>query len=242
MRFVRAAVAAVLLAVFAAVARAESWIEPVMRLAPERGPPTIALTLDACGGKADMRIIDALIAGRVPATIFVSGIWLRRNQKALLLLLAHPDLFQIENHGHRHLPAIDRPGSVYGLPAAGSAEGVAAEIEAGRADIERATGQYPSWYRGAGALYTRTSMALIEHLGQRLAGYSLAGDGGARLSRAATLKRMLGARDGEVILVHANHPERPSGQGVADAIVELRHKGFRFVRLASPGLKFIYRK
>ena len=49
---------------------------------------------------------------------------------------------------------------------------------------------------------------------------------------------MLKARDGEVLLLHINHPERPAGQGAADGIRELKAKGYRFVRLDSPGLRF----
>jgi peptidoglycan/xylan/chitin deacetylase (PgdA/CDA1 family) len=220
-------------------AHAEPWIEPIMRMAPDRGPPTIALTFDACGGRADNRILDVLIGEHVPATIFVTSSWLRRNPEALARLRSRPDLFQIENHGHRHLPAIDRPAVVYGLKAAGSPAAVAAEIELGRNGVKAATGRLPGWYRGAAALYSRTSLDIVAHLGQRLAGHSIAADGGAQLSRSAARRRMLSARDGEVLLMHINHPERPSGQGVAEAIVELRSKGYRFVRLNSPGLRFI---
>jgi peptidoglycan/xylan/chitin deacetylase (PgdA/CDA1 family) len=211
-----------------------------MRLAPDRGPPTIALTFDACSGLADERIIDVLIQEHVSSTIFVTGRWLKRNPKALARLLAYPKLFQIENHGHKHIPAIDRNTVVYGLQAAGSAQVIAAEVEAGREDVRLAAGRASTWYRGAAALYTHASLDLIRHLGQRLAGYSLAGDGGAHLSGKASYNRMMAARDGDVLLLHINQPHRSAGQGVAEAIRDLKRKGYRFVRLDSPGLEFIY--
>ncbi len=46
-----------------------------MRLVvPEGAPRTVALTLDACSGGVDMRIIDTLLEQSVPATIFVSRV------------------------------------------------------------------------------------------------------------------------------------------------------------------------
>jgi peptidoglycan/xylan/chitin deacetylase (PgdA/CDA1 family) len=210
-----------------------------MRMVPERGPPTIALTFDACSGRADERIIGLLVQERIPATVFVTTRWLRRNPQALAVLLAHPALFQIENHGRHHKPAIDRKAFVYGLPAAGSPDAVAQEIEGGLEDIARMAGVRPAWYRGAAALYTESSLGIVAHLGQRVAGYSLAPDGGALLSRSAALRRTLSAANGDVLLAHINHPDRPAGQGVAEGILELKKRGFRFVRLGSPGLRFL---
>jgi peptidoglycan/xylan/chitin deacetylase (PgdA/CDA1 family) len=57
-----------------------SLIEPTLRLAGHsEGPPQVALTLDACDGGIDERILDALILNEVPATVFISGRWLARN-------------------------------------------------------------------------------------------------------------------------------------------------------------------
>jgi peptidoglycan/xylan/chitin deacetylase (PgdA/CDA1 family) len=213
-------------------------IEVHMRLASDRGPPTVALTFDACGGKTDRRILDLLVRERIPATIFVTSIWLRRNPEGLALLLANPGLFGIENHGRHHVPAVDRAANIFGLKAAGSAQAVAAEIEGGREDIIKATGRTPQWYRGAAAVYTGESLDLARHLGQRIAGFSIAADGGALLSRSQTSRRIAAARDGDILLMHINHPERRAGQGVAEGLLELKRRGYRFVRLDSPGVGF----
>ena len=96
-------------------------IEPHMRL--PNAPPdrlTVALTFDACPGAFDERIADALVAARIPATIFVTGVWLRENPKGLAFLLAHRDLFAIENHGEWHTPPILGVGRMFGIPVAGS--------------------------------------------------------------------------------------------------------------------------
>ena len=80
----------------------------------------VALTLDACSGATDMRILGTLIENRIPATIFVTARWLKRNGLVVEVMKAHPDLFEIEDHGAMHVPPIDVKVSVYGLAAAGS--------------------------------------------------------------------------------------------------------------------------
>jgi peptidoglycan/xylan/chitin deacetylase (PgdA/CDA1 family) len=66
-----------------------------LHIKPEAGGSgRVALTLDACGGKTDTRILSALVENRIPATIFVTGIWLKRNAAAVEVMRAHPDLFE----------------------------------------------------------------------------------------------------------------------------------------------------
>ena len=210
------------------------FISPKLTLSgPAKSLPTVALTLDACTGKTDMRILNALVSNSIPATVFVTSRWMKRNAQAMALLKSRPDLFQIENHGAAHVPAIDIAGTAYGARTAGSGEAVEREVVEGAKAIEAATGRKPQWFRGATALYTRSSLDRIRKTGARIGGYSMAGDGGATLGAAATAKRIASARDGEVILVHVNHPERASGKGVADGILALKRKGFRFVKLGA---------
>ncbi len=210
-----------------------SLIEPRLTFAHHGEiAPEVALTLDACGGKADSRILAGLVENHIPATIFVTAKWLARNPAAVAILKSHPELFEIENHGARHLAAIDEPMHVYGIKAAGSAASVATEVEDGSKAIIAATGHAPHWFRGATAKYTPSSVALIGTLHERVAGYSLAADAGALLGEKATARRIANARDGDVILAHVNQPRRPAGAGVVEGVLALKAKGFRFVTLS----------
>ena len=193
--------------------------------------------LDGCSGchmsflDIDERILDELIADRVPATLFVTHRWLKRNAATTALLLAHADLFEIENHGENHVPAItDRP-TVFGLPTAGSLAAVSEEVAGGAAAVTAAFGRSPIWYRDASARYSRDAAHLIGELGYRIAGYSLNADVGASLPADAVSKRIRTARPGDVIIAHINHPERPAGAGVVEGIKALLAKGVRFERL-----------
>jgi peptidoglycan/xylan/chitin deacetylase (PgdA/CDA1 family) len=210
----------------------EEIVEPEMRLVvPAGAPRTVALTLDACSGAADMRIIETLLELSVPATIFVTGLWLRGNPHALALLLARPDLFSLENHGERHLPPVLGSRTVYGLQVAGTLEAVQREVDRGADVLVAAGGVRPRWYRGAAALYSPSAIGAIEALGFSIAGYSLSADEGASLPAAAVARRMEAAKNGEVLLAHVNQPLRPSGAGVTEGVAALRRAGVVFVGL-----------
>jgi peptidoglycan/xylan/chitin deacetylase (PgdA/CDA1 family) len=207
-------------------------LEPKLQISKIPGEgPAVALTFDACMGQTDARILDMLIDNEIPATIFVTARWLKRNPEPLARMLAHPDLFEIENHGENHVPAVDRPASIYGIAAAGSPEAVAREVEAGAEAITLATGRRPTWFRGATAKYTRSSIAEIKAMGFDIAGYSINGDGGSLLGASVTVKHFASARDGDVIIAHINQPSHAAGEGVVKGVLALKAKGYRFVLL-----------
>jgi peptidoglycan/xylan/chitin deacetylase (PgdA/CDA1 family) len=79
-------------ALAAAPARAGAHVMPRLRLAPRAGgPPRVALTLDACSGRADLRVFDGLVRLGLPATIFVTGLWLRANPRMVAMLRERAD-------------------------------------------------------------------------------------------------------------------------------------------------------
>jgi peptidoglycan/xylan/chitin deacetylase (PgdA/CDA1 family) len=229
------ALAAAALAVPAAVpawAGPAGIVTPVMRLAGKPGwPPRVAVTFDACPGHFDLRIVAVLVDAGVPATIFVSGGWMRQNPKALAFLMTRPDLFSLQNHGARHLACVLGDERIWGLTPAVDLAGVAAEVEGGARSLAEATGKRPTWFRGAGAIYSPPALDLIRRLGFGVAGFSLNGDEGASLAAAAAAARIGAASAGDVVISHINQPLRASGEGVAKGVLALRRKGVRFVRL-----------
>jgi peptidoglycan/xylan/chitin deacetylase (PgdA/CDA1 family) len=207
-------------------------VSPVMYVHPGAPQsPHVALTLDACTGTVDDRILNALIANNIKATVFVTARWLKRNPVALDQMLARADLFEIENHGAKHLAAIDQPAMMYTVRAAGSAQALQTEILDGAAAVKLATGHEPAWYRGATATYTESAIMEVGALNFKLAGYSLSGDGGAGYSTHRAAAATASAANGDVIIAHLNQPTKPAGAGVVEGLLALKAKGFVFVRL-----------
>jgi peptidoglycan/xylan/chitin deacetylase (PgdA/CDA1 family) len=209
---------------------AEARLSPRLRL-PPAAAPRVALTIDACGGRADARVLEGLAALGVPATVFVTAIWLRGNPAAVALLRRHAGLFSLQNHGERHIPAVLGTGRLFGLPVAGSLAAVRAEVAGGAAAIRASGAPAPRWYRGATALYSAEALAAIRAEGWRIGGFSLNADEGASLPAAAVARRVAAARDGDVIIAHANRPDRPSGPGLVEGVAALRARGIGFVHV-----------
>ena len=191
----------------------------------------VALTLDACGGAYDADLIATLVRLQVPATIFVTRRWLDANPAAVRELLAHPTLFEMENHGSAHVPAVVG-GSVYGLPGARDAAGVEREVEGGAQAIARASGRAPTWYRGAGAVYGEQGEQTIARLGYRIAGFSLNADDGGTLGAASVARRLRDVRPGDIVIAHLNRPASGTAEGLAAALPELLAHDLRFVTLS----------
>ena len=215
-----------------AAAATSDLIEPGMRLkARSGGVPTVALTLDACPGGFDLRIAEALVRHAVPATIFVTGSWIRRNPEGVTFLAAHRELFALENHGDRHVPPVLGERKIFGIQSAGELAVIEREVRSGAEDVRAVTGAEPRWYRAATGFYSRPALDAIESWGYAIGAYSLNGDQGASLSAGAVARRIAAAVDGDVIVAHVNQPKRSSGQGVVEGIQELSGRGYRFVRL-----------
>ena len=205
-------------------------VEPSLRLPPS-DRPTVALTLDACPGGFDERLARALVENEVRATIFVTALWMRWNPNGLAFLLAHRDLFALQNHGARHLPAILGTRSVYGLRPAGSWDAIETEIAVGAETIQAASGTKPAWYRGASALYSPEVLDPIRRMGFGIGGFSLNADQGASLPAAAVAARIAKAQSGDVIIGHINQPLRPSSAGIAVGVAALKRQGIAFAWL-----------
>lgn len=208
------------------------FVEPQLFIAKGgAGAPQVALTLDACSGQTDDRILNALVENKIPATIFVTGRWLKRNTVSVAIMKAHPELFELENHGLNHVPAIDNQPLMFGLKTAGSLPAIRSEIEGGANAMQIVAAGKPVWYRDATARYSDDAIKLIDEMGYRVAGYSLNADMGASLLAGQVEKRISAAKDGDVIIAHINQPTRTAGAGVVKGILALKKKGFHFVRL-----------
>ncbi|ADE10316.1 polysaccharide deacetylase family protein [Sideroxydans lithotrophicus] len=192
----------------------------------------IALTLDACSGKFDSNMIDFLIKNRIPATIFATKKWLNRNPLGLSVIKAHLDLFDVENHGEKHIPAVIGAGkSVYGIPGEPDVVHLRREVIEGGKAVEKATGIAPHWYRSATAEYDAQAISEIDKLGYKIAGFSVNADDGATSKQRTIEKRLARVKAGDVIIAHMNKPASDSAKGLSVGLAYLLKAGFTFVRL-----------
>ncbi|MET3139485.1 peptidoglycan/xylan/chitin deacetylase (PgdA/CDA1 family) [Undibacterium sp. GrIS 1.2] len=200
----------------------------------------LALTLDACSGKYDDDIIEFLIRNSIPATLFVTKKWLDHNAFGLSVIKAHLDLFDVEDHGENHIPAVVGVGrKVYGIPGEPDLIHLRREVTEGAKAIEHAVGVAPHWYRGATAEYDPQAIEEIGKLGYKIAGFSVNADSGATLSKPAIEERLKHVKGGDVIIAHMNKPSSESAEGLSVALLHLLKQGFVFVRLDQVNLHVV---
>ena len=192
----------------------------------------LALTLDACSGKFDDDLIEFLIQNRIPATLFATKKWLDKNPKGVAIIKSHLDLFDVEDHGENHIPAVIGAGkTVYGIPGEPDVLHLRREVSEGARAITELIGVPPHWYRGATAEYDAQALTEIRQMGYKVAGFSVNADVGATLGRLAIAERLKHVKAGDVIIAHMNKPSSDSAEGLAVGLKLLMQKGFVFVRL-----------
>ncbi len=195
----------------------------------------IALTFDACGGPSGSRYDQALISflrrHEVPATLFLNSRWIDANPAAFRRLAGEP-LFEIANHGTRHLPLSVTGRFAYGIGGTRNAGQVYDEVARNQAKLTRLLGVPPRFFRTGTAYSDDVAAQIVSAMGDRLVTFSVNGDGGATFTPGEVRSTVAGAPGGSVVICHMNHPESGTAPGIAAAVPHLLASGYRFVRLS----------
>jgi len=195
----------------------------------------IALTFDACGGPGGSRYDHALISflrrREVPATLFLNSRWIDANPAAFRQLAGEP-LFEIANHGTRHLPLSVTGRSAYGIGGTRNAGQVYDEVAGNQARLTRLLGVPPRFFRAGTAYSDDVAARIVTAMGDRLVTFSVNGDGGATFTPGQVRSTVTAAPGGSIVICHMNHPESGMAQGIAAAVPRLLASGYRFVRLS----------
>jgi peptidoglycan/xylan/chitin deacetylase (PgdA/CDA1 family) len=197
----------------------------------------VALTFDACGGSVasngyDMDLIDFLIKENVPATLFINSRWIDANYNIFMKLAGNP-LFEIENHGYLHKPLSVNGKSAYGIPGTLNAGEVIDEVLLNEQKIENLTGRKPLYFRSGTAYYDEVAVKIVYDLGLKPIGFNILGDAGANFNTKQVANACLSAVPGSIIILHMNHPEKYTAEGIKLAVPELKKRGFSFTKLES---------
>ncbi len=194
----------------------------------------IALTLDACGGehgsKYDKELIDFLVKENIPATLFINYRWIEAN-KDIFMNLSKNNNFEIENHGYSHKPLSVNKKSVYNIEGTSNVEDVINEIKLNNDAIYKLTGKKPKYFRSGTAYYDEVAIKIADELGYKIAGFSINGDGGATFSKEEVINEVSKAKAGDIIISHFNQPNGNTYEGLKEALIILREKGYKFVKL-----------
>jgi peptidoglycan/xylan/chitin deacetylase (PgdA/CDA1 family) len=199
------------------------------------GAAGIALTFDCCGGPGgnawDTKLLDVLRSNGTPAMFFLNSRWVQANP-ALARDIAGDPLFEVGNHGTRHLPLSVSGQSAYGIPGTRNAGEVYDEVMGNQDVLTAATGKVPRFFRPGTAYFDDVSIQLVRALGLIPTDFSLNADGGATFPAGTVAKTLQSAGEGHIVIAHANHPLGGTAAGFAKALPVLKSRGAKFVRLS----------
>ena len=195
----------------------------------------IALTFDACGGPRgsgyDQALIGFLRRQEVPATLFVNSRWIDANPAVFRRLAGEP-LFEIANHGTRHLPLSVTGRSAYGIRGTRNAGEVYDEVGRNQARLTRLLGVPPRLFRAGTAYSDDVAARIVTAMADHLVSFSVNGDGGATFTPGQVRSIVAAAPAGSIVICQMNHPDSGTAQGIAAAVPDPMASGYRFVRLS----------
>lgn len=197
----------------------------------------LALTFDACDRACDDGLLDTLERNGVPALLFVCSKWIDANPGRTEQLAANP-LFDIGNHGTRHVPLSVTGRSAYGIAGTKSASEVVDEVSGEQARLTALTGRAPNFFRTGTAHYDDVAVQIVHDLGLTPVGFSVNADAGATAPAAMVSAAISHAAPGSIVLAHMNHPRAGgTAAGVAAAVPAMLAAGWQFVPVAGQALR-----
>lgn len=200
--------------------------------------PVVALTFDACGGPSptssgcgfDRDLVELLRRLRVKATFFLNSRWIDANPRIADELVADP-LFEIGNHGTRHMPLSVTGRSAYGEPGTSSPAEVYDEVAGNHAKLTALLGRPPRFFRSGTAHCDDVAVRICRELGEQVVNFSVNGDAGTTFTPAQVAAALRTVRGGDIVISHVNRPEHASAEGYAAGLPGLLARGLRPVTL-----------
>ena len=192
-----------------------------------RNSSKIALTFDACptarSDEYDEKVIDVLLAEKVPATLFMSGRWVEKNPEKTKFLASQPQ-FEIAAHSYYHPHMVEKDN-----------ERVLRELKRTQALIKKVTGKTPHYFRPPFGECDDRVAQLAAETGLVTIQYDIAsGDADPNLSTQRIARSVLrDARGGSIIVFHMNRNGMHTAEVLPVIISGLRQKGFTFVTVGA---------
>jgi peptidoglycan/xylan/chitin deacetylase (PgdA/CDA1 family) len=186
----------------------------------------VALTFDACPAPAiggyDSAITSILIENNVPATLFLSGRWVRNHIRETVLLASTPQ-FEIGNHSYSHPHMKNLSDSA-----------VAWELKKTQEILWRVGKKQVSYFRPPYGEYDDRISTLAKKNGLELVEFDLAsGDPDTSISAKRLARYVIdNAKNGSIVVFHMNGRGRHTAEALGDIITGLRARGFEFAKVS----------
>ena len=191
-----------------------------------RSQKNIALTFDACPAYGplsfDRKVYQTLTDSQVPATIFLSGKWIRTHTKETEELAANP-LIELGNHSysHHHMASM-------------SPDSILSEIQKVQTTLFKVYQKSAKVFRAPYGELSGELVQTVRSMGLTAVQFDLAsGDPDTSISKERLVRYVVrSARNGSIIVMHINGRGRHTAEALPEIIRGLHKRGFRLVTIA----------
>jgi peptidoglycan/xylan/chitin deacetylase (PgdA/CDA1 family) len=225
-------------------------VQPIAISHGSRAKKEIALTFDADmmpnmlallkSGKAttwyNKKVIDELEQENVPATLFMTGLWVQTYPDIAKQLAENP-LFQIGNHSYNHYSYVPSD-KCYGLKSMPDSQD-ATDIKKAQDAIITATGVTPTVFRFAGLCHDDFDLAQVAAEGMVTIDGTASGDPGNHNTQSIVDNVIKNTRNGSIVVMHMHGDggfdkgfAPKSAEALAKIIPLLRGEGYKFVQVS----------
>lgn len=175
-------------------------------------------------------VIKTLEETETPATLFLTGLWIK-NYPAITGQLAANPLFEIANHSYSH-PGFAAP--CYKLPVI-SENLDESEIIRTENLLKEYVPNYKKYFRFPGLCYDDFAVAAAKKLGYEIIGGDIKGLDGFTNDASGIISRVVSrVKPGSIVILHMhggpNAPE--TGKALPEIIRQLKEKGYKFVKVS----------
>lgn len=171
---------------------------------------------------ANLRILDLLERGGVPATFFLTGMWVEQYPDVTRRIAGNPR-FELANHTYGHQSFV---ADCYGLPRIAPAR-MTGDVARTFTTIERYGGRQTRYFRFPGLCHDGAALASLAPLGVTVVdGDVVSGDPFATAWRPIVRAVLDGVRPGSVVVLHVTEANAPmTDEALPHILAGLRERG-----------------
>lgn len=178
---------------------------------------------------ANDAVVDELEARHVPATFFLSGLWVQRYPELTRRIAADPR-FELASHSYAHEGFT---AHCYGLAPMPTAE-MAADVERSFSTLAPYGGNQTRYFRFPGGCYDRAALDAIAPAHAVVIQYDIVGGDAFSHDTAEIVNSVLNqAHDGAIVVMHITKANAPNtADALPQIITGLQDRGYHLVRLS----------
>ncbi len=172
-------------------------------------------------------LIEELRALHVPATLFLTGMWMEQYPQVTRELAADP-LFELGTHTYDHRGFTKHCYTLGTVPP----DQMLADVRRAIVDLDRIDPHATRWFRFPGGCYDATALHELATAGVTAVGLDVPGADGFAKSAQPIIKQVLDhVQNGSIVVLHMHGGDNApyTAQAVGPIVRELRARGYQLV-------------